>query len=142
MAAGVADKESTERTIVVVGNGMVGHRFCEELAQAGAGAAFRVLVLAEEACPAYDRVQLSSYFADRNAAALALTDREWYADHDFALHLEDPVESIDREAKLVTTRSGRAIAYDELVLATGSRPFVPPIPACRVARRVRLPNDR
>ncbi|MET8769503.1 nitrite reductase large subunit NirB [Streptomyces sp. NPDC004658] len=115
-------------TIVLVGHGMVGQRFLEALAERGLTATHRVVVLCEEPRPAYDRVQLTSYFSGKTPEDLSLTDREFLKDHGIELHLGDPAESIDREARTVTARSGLVVGYDVLVLATGSYPFVPPVP--------------
>ncbi|KUL36497.1 nitrite reductase [Streptomyces sp. NRRL F-4489] len=107
---------------------MVGHRFLEALAERGLTATHRVIVLAEEPRPAYDRVRLTSYFSGTTPDELALSTGEFIDQHDIELHLDDPAEHIDRTTRQVTTRSGRTIPYDTLVLATGSAPFVPPVP--------------
>ncbi|MEV6805447.1 nitrite reductase large subunit NirB [Streptomyces sp. NPDC051132] len=115
-------------TIVLVGHGMVGQRFLEALAERGLTATHRVVVLCEEPRPAYDRVQLTSYFSGRTPEELSLTDLRFLEEHGIELHLGDPAETIDREARRVTARSGLTVGYDVLVLATGSYPFVPPVP--------------
>ncbi|MGV9555089.1 nitrite reductase large subunit NirB [Streptomyces sp. NPDC003401] len=115
-------------TIVLVGHGMVGQRFLEALADRGLTATHRVVVLCEEPRPAYDRVQLTSYFSGRTPEDLSLTDPGFIADHGIELHVGDPAESVDRDARTVTARSGLVVGYDVLVLATGSYPFVPPVP--------------
>ncbi len=120
--------------VVVVGNGMVGHRLCESLVRQDLAEDIDIVVIGEEPRPAYDRVHLSEYFAGRSAEDLLLADASWYAAKGFELVLADPVESIDRERRGVTTRSGRVFAYDQLVLATGSSPFVPPIPGIESPR--------
>ncbi|MER5478153.1 nitrite reductase large subunit NirB [Streptomyces sp. NPDC002734] len=115
-------------TIVLVGHGMVGQRFLEALAERGLTATHRVVVLCEEPRPAYDRVHLTSYFSGTTPDELSMTDLEFIEKHGIELHLGDPAESIDREARTVTARSGLTVPYDTLVLATGSYPFVPPVP--------------
>ncbi|MFF8590427.1 nitrite reductase large subunit NirB [Streptomyces sp. NPDC015220] len=115
-------------TIVLVGHGMVGQRFLEALAEHGLTATHRVVVLCEEPRPAYDRVRLTSYFSGRTAEELSLTDMGFIDGHGIELHVGDPAASVDREARTVTARSGRTVGYDVLVLATGSVPFVPPVP--------------
>ncbi|CAM5733375.1 nitrite reductase large subunit NirB [Streptomyces hirsutus] len=115
-------------TIVLVGHGMVGQRFLEALAERGLTATHRVVVLCEEPRPAYDRVRLTSYFSGRTPEDLSMTDLRFVEDHGIELHVGDPAESIDREAREVTARSGLVVGYDLLVLATGSSPFVPPVP--------------
>ncbi|MEV7995477.1 nitrite reductase large subunit NirB [Streptomyces sp. NPDC086077] len=114
--------------IVLVGHGMVGQRFLEALAERGLTSTHRVVVLCEEPRPAYDRVQLTSYFSGRTPEDLSLTDGEFLDKHGIDLRLGDPAETIDRAARTVTARSGEVFAYDVLVLATGSYPFVPPVP--------------
>ncbi|MEU5306820.1 nitrite reductase large subunit NirB [Streptomyces noursei] len=120
--------ERPRPTIVLVGHGMVGQRFLEALAERGLTATHRVVVLCEEPRPAYDRVQLTSYFAGRTPEELSLTDREFLAEHGIELYVGDAAETVDRAARTVTAASGRVFGYDALVLATGSYPFVPPVP--------------
>ncbi|MER7180113.1 nitrite reductase large subunit NirB [Streptomyces hyaluromycini] len=115
-------------TIVLVGHGMVGQRFLEALAERALTATHRVVVLCEEPRPAYDRVALTSYFSGRTPDELSMTDMEFIDTHGIELYVGDPAETIDRAARTVTARSGRVFGYDTLVLATGSYPFVPPVP--------------
>ncbi|MFH0244456.1 nitrite reductase large subunit NirB [Streptomyces sp. HK10] len=115
-------------TIVLVGHGMVGQRFLEELASREVTGRARVVVLCEEPRPAYDRVQLTSYFSGRTPEELSLVDEGFMERHGIELRLGDPAVAIDREARTVTSRAGLEIGYDTLVLATGSYPFVPPVP--------------
>ncbi len=115
-----------KQNIVVIGNGMVGHHYVDQLIQAGVDAS--ITVIGGEPRPAYDRVHLSEYFAGKTAEELALTTREYYEEHQVQAHFGDFVEKIVRDEKYVETENGRKFAYDKLVLATGSYPFVPPIP--------------
>ncbi|SHF11042.1 assimilatory nitrite reductase (NAD(P)H) large subunit precursor [Microbulbifer donghaiensis] len=114
--------------LVVIGNGMVGHHFLEQLAAQAEREAFDVTVFAAEPRPAYDRVHLSEYFAGRSADDLALGTLEQYREWGFDLLLNDTAVEIDRENRTVISASGVARQYDRLILATGSYPFVPPIP--------------
>jgi nitrite reductase (NADH) large subunit len=114
--------------LVVVGNGMVSHRLCERLAALDHAGRYRVTVLGEESRAAYDRVHLSDFFGAASPDQLALASPAWYADRSIALHLRERVTAIDRTHRLVRTHTGRQLRYDRLVLATGSAPFVPPIP--------------
>lgn len=114
--------------IVLIGHGMVGQRYLEALAERGATATHRITVLCEEPRPAYDRVHLTSYFSGSTPEDLSMTPAGFMAEHGITLHLDDPAETIDREARTVTSRSGQVFPYDVLVLATGSYPFVPPVP--------------
>jgi nitrite reductase (NADH) large subunit len=116
--------------LVVAGHGMVGHRLLTTLADLGATdpALLDVTVVGGEPRPAYDRVALSSWFEGRDDAALSLVEPGFLAEHPIDLRLGDPITAVDRAARKVTLRSGGVLAYDRLVLATGSNPFVPPVP--------------
>ncbi|WP_433711297.1 nitrite reductase large subunit NirB [Nocardia sp. CA-084685] len=116
------------KTVVVAGHGMVGHRFVEALRSRDEAGQWQVVILSEEQLPAYDRVGLSSYVGNWDPAALALPGNEYAGDELVELRLGQSAQSIDREARKVTTSAGDTIAYDALVLATGSYPFVPPVP--------------
>ena len=118
--------ESSQPVIVVIGNGMVGHKFCEKLASRNAG--FQVVVFGEEPRIAYDRVHLSSYFDGKTAEDLQLCPTGWYADNDIILYTGDPVIRIDRINKTIHSLQGKIQPYDYLVLATGSSAFVPSVP--------------
>ncbi|CAM3531998.1 nitrite reductase large subunit NirB [Halomonas lysinitropha] len=113
--------------LIIIGNGMVGHHLVEQLIERGATAHYAITVFGEERHRAYDRVHLSEYFTGRDADSLALSDVDWYAANGIELRLAEAVTAIDRDAGEVVTAKGR-IPYDRLVLATGSYPFVPPIP--------------
>ncbi|WP_280442035.1 nitrite reductase large subunit NirB [Nocardia brasiliensis] len=119
---------SARKTAVVVGHGMVGHRFVEALRARDEAGQWQVVVLSEERLPAYDRVGLSSYVGRWDAAELALPGNEYAGDALVELRLGQRAESIDRDARKVTTSTGETLSYDALVLATGSYPFVPPVP--------------
>lgn len=119
---------ANKHRVVVVGNGMVGHRLCQSLTDHPERASLEIVTIGEEPRPAYDRVHLSEYFSGRSAEDLLLADAGWYAERGIELVLSDSVAVIDKDARRVTTRSGRALEYDDLVLATGSAPFVPPLP--------------
>ncbi|NGO89880.1 nitrite reductase large subunit NirB [Halomonas sp. 18071143] len=113
--------------LIIVGNGMVGHHVVEQLVDSGALATFEVTIFGEERHRAYDRVHLSEYFSGRDAQSLALCDADYYATHGITLRSGEAVTAIDREQQTVRTAQG-AYPYDQLILATGSFPFVPPIP--------------
>jgi len=112
--------------IVVVGNGMVGHHFVDQLAAAEGD--FEISVLSAEPRLAYDRVHLSEYFSGKTAEDLSMTSEDHYNELGVKFFVNAKVSKIDRAAKVVTTEVGQDFAYDKLVLATGSYPFVPPIP--------------
>jgi nitrite reductase (NADH) large subunit len=116
---------------------MVGQRFLESLPAEGG---FEVVVLAEEPRPAYDRVQLSTFFSGKSAADLSLVAPDFLTRTRIGLHLGERATAIDRKARTVCSARGE-ILYDKLVLATGSFPFVPPVPgrdrtACHVYRTI------
>lgn len=112
--------------VVVVGNGMVGHHFVEQLVQQNAD--IEITVLSAETRLAYDRVHLSEYFSGKTADDLALTTPEKYEQMNVQFKTDARVTEIDKAFKTVTIESGESFSYDKLVLATGSYPFVPPIP--------------
>jgi nitrite reductase (NADH) large subunit len=116
------------RTLVVAGNGMVGHKLLELLVERGATAEWDIVTFCEEPRPAYDRVGLSSFFNGTSADELSLVAPGFFDQPGVRIHLGDAVASIDRDAREVVSAKGTRIAYDALVLATGSYPFVPPVP--------------
>ncbi|MCC9137469.1 nitrite reductase large subunit NirB [Pontibacter silvestris] len=113
-------------TVVVVGNGMVGYKFCEKLI--AKASSFNVVVFGEEPRRAYDRVHLSEYFNGKSAEDLSMSHKDWYLDNGVTLHLGDTIQDINTSEKTVHALSGITQSYDYLVLATGSSPFVPNIP--------------
>ncbi len=129
----------SSRNVVVVGHGMVGHRFVEALRARDTDDEWRVTVLAEEADAAYDRVGLTGYTEHWDRALLALPGNDYLGDDAVELRLGSGVAEIDRDAKSVVTADGARLDYDALVLATGSYAFVPPVPghdlpSCHVYR--------
>ncbi len=119
------DKE--QQTVVVIGNGMVGHRFVEKLVEFDSAKQYKIVTFCEEPRAAYDRVGLTSFFAHRDAEQLMIARLDWYREQGVELHLGDRAHTIDRERRVVRSDAGVEIAYDHIVLATGSYPFVPPI---------------
>ena len=117
-----------QQHLVVVGGGMVAHRVVEALRDRDTAGAWRVTVLAEEPRAPYDRVALTSYFAGRDPEELALGTPELWTDEHVTLVRGAAVTALDRDRREVTAADGRTWTYDELVLATGSSPFVPPVP--------------
>lgn len=117
-------KAITQQKIVVIGNGMVGHHFVEQLSQY---AKYEITVLSAEVRLAYDRVHLSEYFSGKTADELALTSPENYQALGIHFVLNAKVIRVDKLAQTVTTQQGDVYAYDKLVFATGSFPFIPPI---------------
>lgn len=119
---------SDKQKLVVIGNGMVGHKFLESLVELGQATNFDVTVLCEEPRPAYDRVYLSSYFSGSTAEDLSLVKEGFFEDNNLNIKLNCKAEKLDRDAKVITTQTGEEISYDKVILATGSYPFVPPVP--------------
>jgi nitrite reductase (NADH) large subunit len=117
-----------QRTVAVIGHGMVGHRFVEALRTRDSDGAWRVVVFGDEADAAYDRVGLSSYVGAWDRSSLALAGNDYAGDPLVELRLGSAVTGIDRVAKRLTVADGSEQDYDALVLATGSYPFVPPVP--------------
>ncbi|MGB7996367.1 MAG: FAD-dependent oxidoreductase, partial [Photobacterium halotolerans] len=113
--------------LLVVGNGMVGHHLIEQLVAKNAHQRYQIIVLGEERFVAYDRVHLSSLFSGSEHQDLLLSSEQWYQDNGIELLLGEQVVAIDRDKQRVTLASDTQLAYDKLVLATGSFPFVPPV---------------
>jgi nitrite reductase (NADH) large subunit len=116
------------KTLIVVGNGMVGYKFLQKLVDQFGKDKFRLITFADEPRIAYDRVHLSEYFSGKSAEDLSMAPMDWYQSWDIEVHLGERVTGIDRGEKRITTQKGKTLNYDILVLATGSAPFVPPLP--------------
>ena len=114
--------------LVVIGNGPVGHNFLEYLVESGQSNNYQVTVFGEEPLPAYDRVHLTAWFKNQDVADINMVTEDFYPKNNFILHTGDKATNIDRLRKVVTSESGIEVSYDKLILATGSFPFVPPVP--------------
>lgn len=119
---------STVRNLVVIGNGPVGHKFLESLVESGTADNYKVTIFGEEPLPAYDRVHLTAWFKNRDVADINMVKDGFYQQNGFTLHTNDKAVSIDRQRRVVVSEQGVEVAYDKVVLATGSFPFVPPVP--------------
>jgi nitrite reductase (NADH) large subunit len=134
-----------KKRVVVIGNGMVGQRFMENLIKiekntkvngnSHADNICQLITFCEEPRAAYNRVKLTSYFDTRNPSALSMTSEfdsngrtVWYGENNVELLLGEKATSIDTTNKIITGSAGTKVEYDVCVLATGSYPFVPPIP--------------
>ena len=114
--------------LVVVGNGMAGCRAVEEILARDPGT-FRITIFGAEPRVNYNRIMLSPVLAgEKTFEDIIINGPEWYAENDIALISGDPVVSIDRAGKSVTARSGKTTGYDKLLIATGSDPFIIPVP--------------
>ena len=107
---------------------MASHSFCRWLSESDAfSSRWNLRVFGEEPRPAYDRVNLTSYFKTKDAQELELASKDWYAQREIELNTGVSITSIDREQRILLTSNSEQVAYDKLVFATGSVPFVPPI---------------
>jgi nitrite reductase (NADH) large subunit len=113
------------KNLVIIGNGMVGHRFLELMIAQGTD--YHLITFCEEPRVAYDRVNLSHFFAEKTAGELSLVEPGFYQQHGVEIHIGDKAVRVDRDCQIVTSANGVDILYDKLVFATGSYPFVPPI---------------
>ena len=125
--------DNPTRTVVVAGHGMVGHKLLQLVTDADTTSSVELVTFCEESRPAYDRVKLSSLFAGTTPEELSLVEPGFLERDGLTVHIGDAVVAIDRDAHEVTSRQGRVVRYDELVLATGSVPFVPPVPGRELA---------
>ncbi len=130
--------QPARKKLLVIGHGMVGHKLLQCLE---GDQRFEISVLCEEPRAAYDRVHLTSYFSGSSAEELSLVEADFFERSGQVLRLNEAAASIDRDARKVTTTLGHVLDYDLLVLATGSYPFVPPLPGkdrphCHVYRTI------
>jgi nitrite reductase (NADH) large subunit len=116
------------RKLVVIGNGMAGMRVVEELLEI-APKAYDITVFGAEPHPNYNRILLSPVLAgEKTVADIILNPLQWYQDKGVTLYTGDPVVSIDRRRRIVRSRSGVEVPYDRILLATGSKPIMLPVP--------------
>ena len=117
----------SKTNLVIIGNGMVGHRFIEEVIDKMQSDLFNITIFCEEPRLAYDRVHLSSYFSDHTAEALSLVREGLYEENNIQVLLNERAILINRQRKEVHSHTGRIVHYDKLIIATGSYAWVPPI---------------
>ncbi|MCS3904046.1 nitrite reductase (NADH) large subunit [Methylohalomonas lacus] len=116
-----------KQDLVVIGNGMAGMRTVEELLQL-APDHYNITVFGAEPYGNYNRIMLSPLLAgDKDVDEIMINTPEWYEQNNITLYSGDPVERIDRQRRMVHSKSGREIPYDRLLIATGSNPFMLPI---------------
>ncbi|MBD8165954.1 nitrite reductase small subunit NirD [Erwinia persicina] len=127
-APGNAAEAAGKPTLVVIGHGMVGQHFLEQMVSLGLHQQYQIVVYGEERYVAYDRVHLSEYFAGKGHAELSLVPPGFMEQNGIQLRTGRQIVAIDRQQQQVREADGRVQNYDRLVLATGSSPFVPPIP--------------
>ncbi|KRT55225.1 assimilatory nitrite reductase (NAD(P)H) large subunit precursor [endosymbiont of Ridgeia piscesae] len=115
--------------LVLIGNGMAGIRTLEELLKLEEAGRYEISVFGDEPHPNYNRIMLSPVLAgEKMFDEIVLNNREWYTENGITLHAGDPVVEIDRVARQVKSASGKSVAYDRLLIATGSTPFIIPVP--------------
>lgn len=126
--------------IAIIGNGMVGHRFIEELLDKAPAGQFDITVFCEEPRIAYDRVHLSSYFSHHTAEELSLVREGFYEKHGVKVLVGERAITINRQEKVIHSSAGRTVFYDKLIMATGSYPWIPPIKGAetRIASSIAL----
>ncbi|MEZ2319909.1 MAG: nitrite reductase large subunit NirB [Microcoleus sp.] len=118
---------TAKKNLVVIGNGMVGHKFLELMVNSDAGKYWNLITFCEEPRVAYDRVNLSGFFSGKTAGDLSLVEPGFYQENGIQIHIGDKAVAINREQKTVSSANGLEVPYEKIVLATGSYPFVPPI---------------
>ncbi|HWA71661.1 MAG TPA: nitrite reductase large subunit NirB [Polyangiaceae bacterium] len=130
----MAQSGNTKPRLIVVGNGMVGHHFLREAARLGLTSSYQVTVFADEPRLAYDRVNLTKFFSGKSAEDLGLVEPNEYENAGVEVLTSDAIIDLDLGQKRVRSVAGRELSYERLVLATGSRPFVPEIPGRELPR--------
>ena len=124
---------TVKQRLVVVGNGMAGMRTVEELLKLDADR-YDITVFGAEPRVNYNRIMLSPVLAgEKTLDDIILHSRAWYVENNIVLHAGDPVVAIDRARRIVRARSGLEVSYDRLLLATGSSPFIVPVPGAQLA---------
>lgn len=127
-----------KQKLVVVGNGMAGARAVEEVLARGGADMFDIVMFGQEPYGNYNRILLSHILSgEQDSSEIFMNPIEWYAGNGVMLHAGEPVVAIDRAARIVTSNKGRSEPYDVLLIATGSRPFIPPIPGIFNGDRLR-----
>ena len=118
----------SKQKLILVGNGMAGVRTLEELLKIAPGK-YDITVFGSEPHPNYNRILLSPVLAgEMTVQEIILNDLDWYAKNDITLHVNKTITKIDRKARKVFTADGTEESYDRLLLATGSNPFILPVP--------------
>ena len=138
-----------KQRLVVVGNGMAGARAVEEVLARGGADKFEITMFGDEPYGNYNRIMLSNILSgQQNYDEIYLNSLDWYKENGITLHAGARVDEIDRFAKVVTAHNGIKEHYDTLLIATGSRSFMPPIPGLHQADksltpgRLRFPHHR
>ncbi|TCB66332.1 nitrite reductase small subunit NirD [Acinetobacter sp. ANC 4178] len=118
---------SEKMKLVLVGNGLAGMRCLEDLLDM-APERYEITVIGEEPWGNYNRIMLSPVLSgEKTVEDIMLHPHAWYSDKSIRFIADDPAVKIDRPRKQVHTQTGIVVDYDRLILATGSKPFVPPV---------------
>jgi nitrite reductase (NADH) large subunit len=122
-----------KRKLVVIGNGMAGARVVEEMLSRGGADQFRITIFGDEPYGNYNRILLSDVLnGSHDASDIFLNPLPWYADNGIQLHAGVRVSKVERHARRVIGEGGVVEEYDQLIIATGSLPFVPPMAGLRL----------
>ncbi|GAE28876.1 nitrite reductase large subunit NirB [Alkalihalobacillus hemicellulosilyticus] len=114
--------------LVIIGNGMAGVRCAEEILKYAASA-FDITIIGSEPHGNYNRIMLSSVLqGGTNMKDIMINDIDWYKENGITLYVGETVKRLNRQGKTVETDSGRKVLYDKVVIATGSSPFMIPLP--------------
>ena len=119
---------SKKQTLVVIGNGMVGHHFLVSLMASDIKNQYQVVTFCEESRAAYDRLHLTDYFTGKTADDLSMVEDGFFEANGITIHIGDKATEVNLQHKTVSSEKGLSISYDKLVMATGSYAFVPLIP--------------
>ncbi|HQR90988.1 MAG TPA: FAD-dependent oxidoreductase, partial [Caulobacter sp.] len=121
-------KAPTRERLIVIGNGMAGCRAVEEILKRDPDR-YEIAIFGTEPRVNYNRIMLSPVLAgEKTFDDIVINDEAWYRDNGIALHVGRAVIGVDLEGKTVLAEGGLALAYDKLILATGSDPFRLPLP--------------
>ncbi len=119
--------------LVLIGNGIAALRTAEELLKLDGAERYQIAMFGEEPHSGYNRIMLSPVLAgEQDFAEITLKPRQWYEDNAISLHTGDPVIKIDRVRRKVITALGKTQGYDRLIIATGSSPFILPVPGANL----------
>src|SRR5216684_429697 len=114
--------------LVVVGNGMAGARAVEEVLARGGATQFDIVMFGDEPYGNYNRILLSNILSGaQDASEIFINPLNWYEENNVKLHAGATVTEIDRSAKVVVSENGIRERFDKLLIATGSRAFIPPM---------------
>ena len=136
-----ADDGDTRRKLVVIGNGMAGARTVEEILSRGTAEQFSITMFGDEPYGNYNRIMLSHVLSgEETDAEIFLNSLPWYIENNITLHAGVRATRIDRFSKLVFSDDGQVTPYDVLIIATGSRSFMPSIEGLRTEDGELLPG--